>query len=93
MVCAPTAREEVVSEAAPVESSVAAPRFAAPSRNVTVPVGVPDVALTVAVKETACPKTVGFLDEDRAVVAPAVFTVRVAAVDVTEPVGLVNTAR
>lgn len=93
MVCAPTASAEVVNEAAPVESSVAVPMLEAPSRKVTVPVGVPEVALTVAVKVTVCPKTVGFLEETRAIVAPAVFTVKVAAVDVTEPDELVNTAR
>lgn len=93
MVCVPTAREEVVSEAVPVESSVAVPRFDAPSRKVTVPVGVPEVALTAAVKVTACPKTVGFLEEITAAVAPAVFTVKLAALDVTEPDALVNTAR
>ena len=89
----PTAREEVVNEPAPVESRVAVPRVVAPSRNVTVPVGVPDVALTVAVKLTACPNTVGFLEEDTVVVVAAVFTVSVAALDITEPDALVNTAR
>ena len=83
----------MVNETAPVESRVAVPRLAAPSRNVTVPVGPPDVALTVAVKVTACPKTVGFLEETRVVVALTVLTVKVAALDVTEPVELVNTAR
>lgn len=92
MVCAPTANADVVNEAAPVESSVAVPMVEVPSRKVTVPVGVPEVALTVAVKVSACPKTVGFLEETTAVVAPAVFTVKVAAPDVTEPDALVNTA-
>lgn len=82
-----------MNEAAPVESSVAAPMLDAPSRKVTVPVGVPDVALTVAVKVIGCPKTVGFLEETTAVVALVVFTVKVAALDVTEPVELLNTAR
>lgn len=93
MVCAPTASAEVVNEAAPVESSVAVPMADAPSSIVTVPVGVPEVALTVAVKVIPCPKTVGFLEETTVVVAPAVFTVRVAALEVTEPDALVNTAR
>lgn len=93
MVCVLTAREEVVSGAAPVESSVAVPMLEAPSRKVTVPVGVPAFALTVAVKVTACPKTDGFFEETTAAVAPAVFTVKVAALDVTEPLALVNTAR
>ena len=82
-----------MNAAAPVESSVAAPMLEPPSRNVTVPVGVPEVALTVAVKVTACPNTVGFLEEATDVVAPAVFTVNEAALDVTEPVELANTAR
>lgn len=93
MTCAPTASAEVVNAAAPVESSVAVPMVDAPSRKVTAPVGVPEVALTAAVKVTACPKTVGFLEEDTAVVTLAVFTVSVAALDVTEPEALVNTAR
>lgn len=82
-----------MNEAAPVESRVAVAMLVAASRNVTVPVGVPDVALTVAVKVTGCPKTVGFLEETTAVVALEVFTVKVAALDVTEPDELVNTAR
>lgn len=89
----PTASAEVVSEPAPVVSSVAVPMLDAPSRNVTVPVGVPVVELTVAVNVTACPNTVGFLEDVTAVVAPAVFTFKVAAPDVTEPEELVNTAR
>ena len=93
MACVATASEEVVKEATPLESSVAVPMFVAPSRKVTVPVGVPAVALMVAVKVTACPKTVGFLEEVTAVVAPAAFTVSVAALEVTEPEALLNTAR
>lgn len=89
----PTASAEVVKEAAPVESSVAVPMLDMPSRNVRVPVGVPVVALTVAKNVTACPNTVGFLEEAIAVVAAAVFTVRVAAPDITEPEALVKTAR
>ena len=49
----PTASAEVVNEPAPVESSVAVPMLEPPSRKVTVPVGVPAVALTVAVNVTA----------------------------------------
>ena len=93
MACVPTASAEVVKEPAPVESKVAVPRLVAPSRKVTVPVGVPVDALTAAVSVTACPKTVGFLEETKVVVAPVVFTVKVAALDMTEPEALVNTAR
>lgn len=92
MACTPTASEEVVNTAEPVESRVAVPRLNAPSRKVTEPVGVPLLELTIAVKATDCPNTVGFLEEATAVVAPAVFTVSVAAPDVTEPDELVNTA-
>ena len=41
---------------------------AAPSLNVTVPVGVPPLPLTVAVKVTLCPKRLGLGDEVRLVV-------------------------
>ena len=82
-----------MNEPAPVESSVAVPMVEVPSRKVTVPVGVPEAALTVAMNVIACPKTDGFLEEANVVVALAVFTVKVAALDVTEPDGLVNTAR
>jgi hypothetical protein len=40
--------------------------------NVTVPVGVPDEAETVAVNVTACPKVEGFSDEVRATVVAMV---------------------
>jgi len=83
----------VVNAAAPVEPRAAVPMVDAPSKSVTVPVGVPVVALTVTEKVTACPNTVGFLEEATDVVAPAVFTVNEAALDVTEPVELANTAR
>lgn len=49
----PTASEEVVNVAEPVESRVDAPMVEAPSRKEMVPVGVPEVAVTVAVKVTA----------------------------------------
>ena len=93
MACVPTARAEVVKAVAPVESSVPVPRLVAPSRNVTAPVGVPEVALTVAVNLTACPNTAGFLEDVTDVVAPAVFTAKEAELEVTEPEALVNTAR
>ena len=89
----PTASAEVASEAVRVESSVAVPMLDAPSRKVMVPVGVPLVALTVAVKVTACPKTVGFLEDTTLVVAPAAFTVNMAVPDVTDPEAFVKTAR
>jgi len=73
--CAPTAREAVVSVAMPEESSAPVPRLVAPSRNVTVPVGVPAGELTVAVKVTGWPKTLGFAEEIDATVVAPLFTV------------------
>jgi hypothetical protein len=47
--CAPTASDEVVKVATRLES-VPNPSVVVPSRKFTLPVGVPDAALTVAVK-------------------------------------------
>jgi hypothetical protein len=44
------------------------PIVAAPSLSVTVPVGVPEVAVTVAVNVTDCPVAEGFTDEITVVV-------------------------
>ena len=52
--------------ATPVASRVATPRDVAPSLKVTFPVGMPApgaAALTVAVKKTDCPNTLGFTDD------------------------------
>ena len=54
---------------------------AAPSRIVTVPVGVPE-PLTVAVNVTDVPKVEGFNDETTEVVEATPFTVCVTAADV-----------
>lgn len=43
--------------------TVTDPRLFVPSRKVTVPVGVPDEAVTVAVKVTVCPLVEGFRDD------------------------------
>ena len=54
------------------------PRLVSPSRNVTVPVGVPDpgaVALTVAVAIIGWPKTLGFGETLIAIVARSTFTI------------------
>jgi hypothetical protein len=80
----PTERDEVANVALP-ELKVAVPRVAAPSRNVTVPVGVPvagGTALTVAVKVTDWPKMDGLSDEVTVVEVPALFTVWVMAAEV-----------
>src|SRR6266581_917849 len=92
MECAPTAREAVVSVAMPEESSVPVPRLVAPSRNVTVPVGMPTGELTVAVKVTDWPNTDGFAEDTRAVVVAGLITVNVAALEVALPAELLNTA-
>src|ERR1700736_207353 len=49
-------------------TSATEPRALVPSLNVTVPIAVPEVALTVAVRVTGWPKVDGFSEEARAVV-------------------------
>ena len=71
--------------ALPVPSSVPVPTVVAPSLNVTVPVGIPapgDVAVTVAVRVTDWPKTVGFAEEVTVVEVLVLFTVCVRAAEV-----------
>ena len=58
----PTARLETDNTATPLALSVAEPSVAAPSLNVTLPVG-PEAGLTVAVNVTSCPNAEGFRDE------------------------------
>jgi hypothetical protein len=73
----PTASDEVVKVARP-KLKVAVPSVAAPSRNVTVPVAVPEpgaTALTVAVNVTNWPNTDGFTDELTAVELESLLTV------------------
>jgi hypothetical protein len=80
----PTESDEVVNVALP-PARVAVPRVDAPSRKVTVPVGVPapgETALTVAVKVTAWPVADGFTDEVTVVKLPALLTVWVIAAEV-----------
>src|SRR5260370_18458284 len=91
MECAPTAREAVVSLAMPEESSVPVPRLVAPSRNVTVPVGMPAGELTVAVKVTGWPKGDGFAEDTRTGVVAGLITVNLAALEVALPAELLNT--
>jgi hypothetical protein len=72
MLCEPTVRPEVVYTAWPLEGNATLPNVAAPSKNATVPVGVPlpgGVTVTVAVNVTESPKFEGFGDEVSAVVA------------------------
>ena len=70
----PTANEEVMKVAAPRESSVDEPTFDVPSMNVTVPVGVPEAAVTMTAKVTLWPKTLGFTEEFSVTVATFLFT-------------------
>lgn len=88
MECAPTISDEVANVATPLLSvlvAIATP----PSLNVTVPVGVPAVAVVVAVKVTVSPYVDGFNDEVRVMVIFALFTENVCAFEVPPPgVGL-----
>jgi hypothetical protein len=80
----PIAKDEVVSVALPADK-LAVPRVAAPSRNVTVPVGVPAAGatvLTVAVKVTDWPKTDGSAELVTVVVLLPFVTVWVIAAEV-----------
>ena len=82
----PADRAEVVKVAMP-PLSVPVPIGLPPSRNVTVPVGVPvpgATGETVAVKVTDWPKTEGFADEVTAVVVSALLTT--CGLPVSEPV-------
>ena len=67
--CMATDSDEVEKVALPLDS-VPLAMLAPPSRNVAVPVGVPepDIGVMVAVKVTLCPKTDGLSDDDTVVV-------------------------
>jgi hypothetical protein len=60
--------ELVVNVAAPEPFNVPVPIVVAPSLNVTVPVGVPELPVTVAVNVTGEPTAAGFALEVRVVV-------------------------
>lgn len=62
--------------------SVTVLRTSAPSLKVTIPVGVPPVEETVAVKVTAVPKVDGFKDETSLVEVFALCTVCVSTAEV-----------
>ena len=57
----------MAAEVAEPEVSVTIPREVEPSKNWTVPVGVPEEPVTVAVKVTDCPKTDVFTEDANAV--------------------------
>jgi hypothetical protein len=70
----PTDSALVANVAVPVPDSVPVPRVNVPSRNMTVPVGVPvpgGFTVTVAVKVTDWPKTDGLGDDVSVVVVAA----------------------
>ena len=77
MVNGPVREKEPVKRAWPLASSVTRATTVLPTKNVTVPVGVPVPAgsRTVAVNVTACPTTAGLADASRVVVV----ALRVAA--------------
>ena len=76
MECEATARDEVVKVAWPVPSRVEVPKVVLPSLKVTVPVGVPPLEVTAAVKVTDWLNTEGLAEElTVVVVAKALCTV------------------
>ena len=80
----PTARLASVIEAWPPASSVANPIEVPASRKETVPVGVPEELVTVAVQVTACLKIEGFF-EDESAVDELTLTAWLMAVDALAP--------
>lgn len=81
MVCTATIRSDVVKVALPA-ASVPVPMAAAPSKKVTVPVGVPELLPTVAVNVTGFPNTAGFCDEATDMVVEIPLTIWLSTVDV-----------
>lgn len=72
MLCVPKPSVEAMNVATPLPLTAEVPSVVVPSRNVTVPVGVPVVdELTVAVRVTDCPTLEGFAEEVRTVLVPA----------------------
>jgi len=71
--CDPRDNPEVLRLACPAEFSLTDPKLLVPLRNVTVPVAVPAVAVTVAVKVTVCPWVDGLSEEMRVVVVLALM--------------------
>jgi hypothetical protein len=80
-VCPPSASVAVLNVAVPVEFNLTVARTVLPSRNVTVPLGVPEpgaAVFTVAVNVTDCPST-----DELAELATVVLVVAGATVCVT----------
>ena len=82
-VCDPALRALVVIDACPPASRVSVPSDVTPSKNSTVPVGVPAPEVTVAVIVTDCPKLDGLGEEVTAVVVLAALTVSDALTPLT----------
>lgn len=79
--CDPAVKVEVENVAWPA-LNVPEPIPAAPSKNVTLPVGAPEALETVAVKVTVWPAVAGFSDEVTDVLDVNPITVCVRAVEV-----------
>jgi hypothetical protein len=77
----PNASAEVVNAATP-ELRPTVPRVVAPSRKVTVPVGVPPAPVTVAVNVTGWPTTEGLVEDSKPAVIGLVLTTCVTTADV-----------
>jgi hypothetical protein len=77
MECVPCVSVEVAQVAAPLESATDVQIAVDPSRNVTLPVGVPALPETDAVKVTPWPTVEGFAEEasETVAVASVPFTV------------------
>src|ERR1051326_4057054 len=88
----PDASVAVVSCAVPFVSVCAAPRLAPPSLNWTVPVGVPELAVTVAVNVTDWPKSEGLTEDDTLTVGVALFTVMEAVAAGPRPAPVASVA-
>ena len=65
--CEPAVSDETVMDTLPFES-IPVPTAVAPSRILTVPVGVPEFDVTLPVKTTVSPYAEGFREEVRVVV-------------------------
>lgn len=78
--CTPGARSAVAKLACPAERA-AVPMPVAPSKNVTVPAGVTELLVTVAVSVIEVPKDDGFSDETTVVVVGMPFTVWLRTAD------------
>jgi hypothetical protein len=82
----PTVKVDVVNWATPLAFSVTGdPKLLPLSLNCTVPTGVPDADVTVAVNVTLCASRDGFADDERAVAVLAWLTFKVKLASVMTP--------